>query len=99
MCAILLASGIFWFEGSVAAQDRCSYWFGEYSCRIDGNMSASQFVEARDFFPTGRRAILPWKPSIDKNAALGLQLLQKPRFILWLQPVQHIAGFKLFFEF
>jgi hypothetical protein len=96
---ILLGSGNLCFESSATAQDRCSYWFGEYSCQIDGNMVASPLVEARDFFSTGRGVIFPWKPSVDKDAALGLQLLQKPRFILWLQPIQRSAGFKLFFEF
>jgi hypothetical protein len=96
---IFLGASIFWFASPALAQDPCAYWFGDSSCRIDGrSITSSPLLQARDFLPP-RSPILPWKPSIDKDAALGLQFLQKPRLVLWVQPIQKVWGFHLFFDF
>src|SRR5271169_1488292 len=95
---VLLVICVLGMADSVAAQDPCTYWFGSSSCRIDGVMAPSPYMELRDFLPS-RGTILPWKTSLDKETALGIQLLQKPRFVLWVQPIQRVWGFKLFFDF
>ncbi len=67
---------------------------------------SSQFTVYRDFF-SNRATILPWQASVNDppnpekapDTALAIQVLQKPRFVLWLQPVERVCGFKLSFDF
>jgi hypothetical protein len=91
-------------EIPLRAQDNYSYWFRDCSCRSDGYFPASQFTVFRDYF-INRRTMWPWQTDVNNNPgptrenALGVQLFQKPRFVLWLQPVERLLGFELFFDF
>ena len=86
------------------AQDAYSYWFRDCSGRSEGYFPASQFTVFSDYF-ISRRTMWPWQTDVNNNPGpskentLGVQLFQKPRFVLWLQPVERLLGFELFFDF
>jgi len=98
-CLLLILAEI-----PIRAQDNYSYWVRECSVRSDECFSASQITVFSDYF-VSRRTMWPWQTDGNNNSGpskentVGVQLFQRPRFVLWLQPVQRLLGFELFFDF
>jgi len=107
LVGILLLATLTWCVSAVQAQDRSSNWLGNTD--VGGNnwyLNPNQFTTYRDyigsgssFFWTRQPRDVAINPDQEPDNRLEIQVLQKPRIILWVQPVQQVGGFKLFLQF
>src|SRR5579864_1812523 len=98
LLAIVPLAVVSWGALPADAQEKCPIWIGDSSCRVDWDLPPNHVSVFRDYFGNHGPS-WPWKATLDKDATLGVHFFQKPRFVLWLQPVQRVWGLKLFFDF
>jgi|SRR6516162_5209184 len=103
LLGMMILTVLAWHDCSVQAQDASS---NINVSGIDLNLKANPFTVYRDyigdrssFFWTRQPSDVAINPDQEPDSRLEIQVLQKPRVILWVQPVQQVGGFKLFFQF